>query len=118
MCATVCPTQAIFYGTYEEWLAAGRAKQNAKPVNVFYFGQQRVQTRNYVVMIEQDEALDLLALAEQADLGESTVLPEATASRNTAPWVGAEMAGVPQREARPSPWEPRTPTTPEPEQVP
>ena len=35
MCATVCPTQAIFYGTYEEWLAAGRAKQGAKPVNVY-----------------------------------------------------------------------------------
>jgi Fe-S-cluster-containing dehydrogenase component len=32
MCATVCPTQAIFYGTYEEWVTAGRAKQGAKQI--------------------------------------------------------------------------------------
>ncbi len=114
MCATVCPTQAIFYGTYEEWLAAGRAQQGAKPVNVFYFGEQRVQTRNYVVMIEQDEARDLLALAEQAVQGKSLAVPEAMASRDAVPWVEAETAGIPQREARPSPWEPRTPSSPEP----
>ncbi len=118
MCATVCPTQAIFYGTYEEWLAAGRAKQGAKPVNVFYFGEQRVQTRNYAVMIEQDEALDLLALTEQADQGKFPALPEATASRDAAPWVDAETAAIPQREAKPAPWEPRTPTSPGPGQIP
>src|SRR5450759_1355208 len=62
MCATVCPTQAIFYGTYEEWVRAGRAGQGAKPVNTFSFGRQRVRTRNYVVMRQEDEALDLLSL--------------------------------------------------------
>jgi len=114
MCATVCPTQAIFYGTYEEWLVAGRAKQGAKPVNIFYFGRQRVQTRNYVVMSEQDEALDLMAMAEEADLGILAELPEGTATRNAEPWVNAEIAGVPQREAPAQPWMPRTPLEPAP----
>jgi Fe-S-cluster-containing dehydrogenase component len=43
MCATVCPTQAIFYGTYEEFVAAGRTQQGAKPVNRFQFGEQTVR---------------------------------------------------------------------------
>ena len=76
MCASVCPTQAIFYGTYEEWVQAGRGQQGAKPVNVFYFGQQRVRTRNYVVMREQDDALDLMALAEEAQLGNMPDVPD------------------------------------------
>ena len=120
MCATVCPTQAIFYGTYEEWLTAGRAKQGAKPINVFYFGAQRVQTRNYVVMREEDDALDLLALAEAASLGQNVGLPEPSAGRDFAPWTDAEIAGIPQREAPPHPWTPRTPpeTTPKPEAEP
>ncbi len=109
MCATVCPTQAIFYGTYEEWVEAGRGKQGAKPVNVFYFGQQRVQTRNYVVMTEEDEALDIMALAEEASFGKLIALPEATAVRNVEPWVDAETAGIPQREAPVHPWAPREP---------
>ena len=61
----VCPTQAIFYGTYEEWVEAGRARQGAKPVNTFFFGKQRVRTRNYVIMREQDAELDLMALVEE-----------------------------------------------------
>ncbi len=110
MCATVCPTQAIFYGTYEEWLAAGRDRQGAKPVNVFFFGQQRVQTRNYVVMTRQDDALDLLALVEEADLGNIPAIPDASAGRNAASWVSAERAGVPERSAPPQPWTPRVPS--------
>jgi Fe-S-cluster-containing dehydrogenase component len=114
MCATVCPTQAIFYGTYEEWIAAGRAKQGARPVNTFYFGRQRVRTRNYVVMREEDEALDVMALVKGADLGKLAELPEAAATRNAAPWVDAAAAGLPQRSAPPEPWTPRTPLEPEP----
>ena len=111
MCATVCPTQAIFYGTYEEWLAAGRGEQGARPINIFYFGRQRVRTRNYVVMGGDDEALDLMALAASASLGQVDGLPEATAGRDVTPWADAATAGIPQREIAPSPWAPRAPTT-------
>jgi len=109
MCATVCPTQAIFYVTYEEWVAAGRGLQGAKPVNVFYFGRQRVRTRNYVVLTEEDETLDLMALLDEATLGKDSQVPQATAGRNAEPWVEAEAAGIPERAAPPQPWEPREP---------
>jgi hypothetical protein len=109
MCATVCPTQAIFYGTYEEWVAAGRGKQGAKPVNTFYFGQQRVRTRNYVVMREEDEELDLLAMVDEINLGWKANLPAATANEYASGWFDAKTAGVPEREAPASPWTPRVP---------
>jgi Fe-S-cluster-containing dehydrogenase component len=109
MCASVCPTQAIFYGTYEEWLQAGRGQQGAQPVNVFYFGKQRVQTRNYVVMTQQHDALDVSALAAEAALGHFPDVPAPTAGRDSAAWVDADAAGIPEREAPPHPWAPRTP---------
>ena len=109
MCASVCPSGAIFYGTYEEFIASGRAQQGAKPINVFYFGKQRVRTRNYVVMTQQDDALDLLALAEEASLGNVPTLPVPTTGRETEEWVDADTAGIPQRSAPPRPWAPRTP---------
>ena len=118
MCATVCPTQAIFYGTYEEWLQAGRAKQGAKPVNTFYFGQQKVRTRNYVVMRQEDEALDLLSLVTEANLGISANIPEVNAGVNVDPWVDAETACIPQRAAPPQPWMPRQPVEPAPLPIP
>jgi Fe-S-cluster-containing dehydrogenase component len=120
MCASVCPTQAIFYGTYEEFMLAGRATQGAKPVNVFYFGRQRVKTRNYIVMREEDDALDLMALAAEASHGAVAGTPTQTLGAESEPWMEADAAGIPQRVAPPRPWAPRTapetPTTPTPEQ--
>ncbi len=107
MCATVCPTQAIFYGTYEEWLAAGRGKQGAKPVNTFYFGRQKLRSRNYVVMREEDEELDILALVDAVN--RSTEIPQALSTQETEQWVDAETAGIPQRVVPPQPWTPREP---------
>jgi Fe-S-cluster-containing dehydrogenase component len=122
MCSSVCPSQAIFYGTYEEFMQAGRGTQGAKPVNVFYFGRQRVRTRNYVVMHEDDDALDLMALAAEASLGSVAHTPPSTLGNESEPWVEADTAGIPEREAPPRPWAPRTapgaPTTPAPEQDP
>jgi Fe-S-cluster-containing dehydrogenase component len=115
MCTTVCPTQAIFYGTYEEWLAAGRGQQGAKPVNTFFFGRQRVRTRNYVVLTEEQQELDLLALLDAVTLGKGSELPQATAARHVGHWVDAQTAGVPERDAPASPWATRDPhpfTTP------
>jgi len=109
MCTTVCPTQAIFYGTYEEWVAAGRGRQGAKPVNTFFFGRQQVRTRNYVVLTEEHEELDLLALLDARTLGKGSELPQATAARHVDRWVDAQTAGVPERAAPPNPWTPREP---------
>jgi Fe-S-cluster-containing dehydrogenase component len=108
MCASVCPTEAIFYGTYEEWIAAGRGQQGARPVNVFYFGQQRLRTRNYVVMRDEQDALDLMTVAEAVTLGNFPDLPAPTGDRASTPWEEASEAGIPVREAPAIPWAPRT----------
>ncbi len=41
MCATVCPSGALFYGSREEIARARRER----PTNVFHFGQQTVTTK-------------------------------------------------------------------------
>ena len=47
MCATVCPSGALYYGTRERM--AGM-RPNSTPVNEFRFGLQRVKTRVNVMM--------------------------------------------------------------------
>jgi Fe-S-cluster-containing dehydrogenase component len=42
MCATVCPSQALFFGTREEILAL---RPQSQPMNAFRFGQQTITTR-------------------------------------------------------------------------
>ena len=83
--------------------------QWAKPVNTFYFGRPRVRTRNYVILTEEDDALDLMALLDEASLGKGSEVPQATAGRNAEQWVDAETAGIPERAAPPQPWVPREP---------
>ncbi len=46
MCASVCPTDALFYGTYEELVAK---RPSAKAIDVFDFGNQSVVTGNALV---------------------------------------------------------------------
>jgi len=47
MCASVCPTGAIFYGTYEELVAD---RPHARAVNVFGFGDETIRTDCAVVV--------------------------------------------------------------------
>jgi Fe-S-cluster-containing dehydrogenase component len=47
MCATVCPSQALFFGTREE-LATLRPQ--SRPTNVFRFGDQTITTRVKVLV--------------------------------------------------------------------
>ncbi|MDD5542591.1 MAG: 4Fe-4S ferredoxin [Acidobacteriia bacterium] len=42
MCATVCPSQALFYGTEDE---IERLRPNSVPVNRFQFGDQTITTQ-------------------------------------------------------------------------
>jgi Fe-S-cluster-containing dehydrogenase component len=42
MCATVCPSQALFYGTHEE---IDRLRPRSTPVDTFQFGAQLIRTR-------------------------------------------------------------------------
>lgn len=47
MCATVCPSQALFYGTREE---IEKLRPNSTPVNKFLFGQEEVNTKVNIMM--------------------------------------------------------------------
>jgi Fe-S-cluster-containing dehydrogenase component len=46
MCATVCPSQALFYGTAEE---IARLRPMSAPSNRFQFGAQTITTRVFVM---------------------------------------------------------------------
>jgi Fe-S-cluster-containing dehydrogenase component len=50
MCATVCPSEALYFGPMEEW----KARRRGRPVNHFRFGRQLVRTKVYMVMPETD----------------------------------------------------------------
>ncbi len=42
MCATVCPSQALFFGTHAEIEAI---RPRSRPINEFHFGQQTIHTK-------------------------------------------------------------------------
>ena len=46
MCASVCPTGAISFGKYEQIVPLRRTK----PVNVHVFGDQKVETKVYLML--------------------------------------------------------------------
>jgi Fe-S-cluster-containing dehydrogenase component len=62
-CAQACPTQAIWYGDYEEFVN----QRQGNPVNVTGFGAQTVETRVYHVMPPSVERLDVTALLAEAE---------------------------------------------------
>lgn len=64
-CAQVCPTQALWYGDYEEFMN----QREGHPVNVTSFGKQNVQTRVYWVMPEEEPTFKLSDLLEEARSG-------------------------------------------------
>jgi len=47
MCATVCPTQALYYGTRAEM---AMMRPNSTPVNNFIFGKESVSTKVNIMM--------------------------------------------------------------------
>jgi Fe-S-cluster-containing dehydrogenase component len=48
MCATVCPSEALYFGPLEEW----KKRRRGVPVNTFKFGRQTVKTKVFMVMPE------------------------------------------------------------------
>ncbi|MFA5506299.1 MAG: 4Fe-4S dicluster domain-containing protein [Vulcanimicrobiota bacterium] len=47
MCASVCPSQALFFGTAEE---IERLRPRSRPINQFQFGRQTIQTKVYMMV--------------------------------------------------------------------
>ncbi len=63
MCATVCPSGALTYGDYAEVTATRRGK----PVNVFWFGGQRVETNVYIMVPPHEDSsrFDLMEYSQE-----------------------------------------------------
>ncbi len=59
MCASVCPSQALFYGTREEIEAM---RPNSRPVNTFQFGRQTITTK-VNMMVPVEEPFNLVEMA-------------------------------------------------------
>jgi Fe-S-cluster-containing dehydrogenase component len=55
MCATVCPSEALYFGPLVEW----KARRRGTPVNQWRFGRQEVRTKVYMVMPEPVERIDI-----------------------------------------------------------
>ena len=68
MCASVCPSQALAFGTREEM---ARLRPNATAINTFQFGGQTVRTK-VNVMVPADSAparLDVTASMHESGIG-------------------------------------------------
>jgi Fe-S-cluster-containing dehydrogenase component len=68
MCASVCPSQALAYGTREEM---AKLRPRAKPVNTFQFGMQTIRTK-VNVMVPADaprELIDVTAAMYESTIG-------------------------------------------------
>jgi Fe-S-cluster-containing dehydrogenase component len=74
MCATVCPSQALFFGTREQILAL---RPQSRPSNEFRFGGQTIRTRVNVMVpraAARPAVVDVTAAMEDAPKGRSTRL--------------------------------------------
>lgn len=68
MCASVCPSQALAFGTREE---IAKLRPRARPVNTFLFGAQTIRTKvNVMVPMETPrEIVDVTAAMHEPGIG-------------------------------------------------
>jgi Fe-S-cluster-containing dehydrogenase component len=67
MCATVCPSQALFFGTREE---LDRLRPRSRPINEFHFGGQTIHTKVHM-MVPREAAVTHLDVADAMDGSET-----------------------------------------------
>jgi Fe-S-cluster-containing dehydrogenase component len=65
MCAAVCPSQALFFGTRQE---IERLRPRSRPLNAFQFGDQLIRTKVSLMVPKESpvERLDVLGALQQA----------------------------------------------------
>ena len=73
MCASVCPSQALFFGTREEIEAL---RPRSRPVNQFRFGHQSISTRVHMMVPREarSEYLDVTAAMNEPTSGHVVLL--------------------------------------------
>ncbi len=80
MCATVCPSQALFYDTRAE---VDRLRKRTRPIDEFQFGRQTVRTK-VNMMVPRDstvEQLDITAAMHEPPAGRTIALNLLTLER-------------------------------------
>lgn len=68
MCASVCPSQALAFGTREEM---ARLRPNAQPLNTFRFGNQLIRTKVNVMVprTSSEDHVDVTAAMYEPAIG-------------------------------------------------
>ena len=71
MCASVCPSQALFYGTREE---IERTRPRSRPMNTFLFGRQTITTKVHLMVPRAGEVqhLDVTSALTPATQGDES----------------------------------------------
>jgi Fe-S-cluster-containing dehydrogenase component len=71
MCASVCPSQALFFGTRDE---IEKLRPRSRPVNRFEFGKQTITTKVNIMVPKGpgDERLDVTAALYEPTAGQDT----------------------------------------------
>jgi Fe-S-cluster-containing dehydrogenase component len=94
MCAAVCPSQALFFGTREQ---IEQLRPQSVPANHFQFGNQTISTRVFVMLPRKAAStqtiLDVTSAMDERPRERAvslTVLPGAPASAPPAAGVGAD----------------------------
>jgi hypothetical protein len=66
MCATVCPSQALFFGTHEQ---IRQLRPMSEPLNRFQFGNQTITTRVFLMtprtLVQPQRYLDVTASMDE-----------------------------------------------------
>jgi Fe-S-cluster-containing dehydrogenase component len=70
MCAAVCPSQALYFGTRDE---IATLRPNSRPINTFSFGAQTITTRVNMLVPKQTAIthLDVVAALHEPTVGNS-----------------------------------------------
>lgn len=72
MCASVCPSQALFFGPREQ---IEKLRSNARPMNRFQFGSQTITTKvSMMVPKSKAEYVDVIAAMESGPSGRCVAL--------------------------------------------
>ena len=86
MCAAVCPSQALFFGTLEQ---IEQLRPMSAPINRFQFGQQTITTRVFTMVPRAVTArqawVDVTAAMDDQPLGRAVMLRVVPAGTTAAP---------------------------------
>ena len=91
MCATVCPSQALFFGTREQ---IEQLRPLSAPINTFQFGNQTITTQVYVMvprqLVTRTSHIDVAAAMEERPLSRAVSL-KVLAADEIEPFAGVEV---------------------------